>query len=256
MGFSRLSFLIVTLVSSHFHDIYNTFIPLLVYPIFSMFWMENKWWTSLHWEMYCVHTKAGGCDPLQHSHMSSCQWWRHWVQTQWQWQTQLWWCRHWDAGLWEVFLGLLYSCRHWGTRFFKLTSIRIVQKTFFFPGKDDEEPELGTMKPAPLPNVGSGFNPGSNTGGAGYNGGYNPGASFSIKSSLYGVDCVGECRRQQYGDHHKCNIPGEHLGSSSQTPFYCSPSAPLPRDRLTSRTKLWCIGACVKNPLTQSFECR
>jgi len=162
--------------------------------------------------------------------------------------------------------------------------------------EDGAESELGPMTPVPIPETGiefdegnynsggsnSGYNPGmddrggSNSGynsGSGYNGGnsgsyngagvgtnsgYNPGGGNKLQSSLYGVPCLGSCTKNQFSGKHKCTIPGNQLDASAnnQNNFWCSPETTIPRERLTSRTKLWCIGPCSLTSADGNYECK
>jgi len=114
----------------------------------------------------------------------------------------------------------------------------------------------------------SGYNSGYNGGNSGsYNGaggqtnsasGYNPGRGNKLQSSLYGVPCLGSCKTNQISNVHKCTIPANQLDTSAnqQNNFWCSPETQIPRDRLTSRTKLWCIGPCQLTSYDGNYECK
>ena len=99
---------------------------------------------------------------------------------------------------------------------------------------------------------GSGFNSGEDSEAGGGNG-FNPGTnSKRMFSSMVGVECEGECAKDPWTNHYKCDIPGRNPNN-----FYCSPdNVTQPRQQLSSQSKLWCIGECESSGYGGFYQCR
>ena len=99
---------------------------------------------------------------------------------------------------------------------------------------------------------GSGFNSGEDSEARGGNG-FNPGTdSRRMFSSMVGVECEGECGKDSWTNHYKCDIPGRNPNN-----FYCSPdNVTQPRQQLSSQSKLWCIGDCESSGYGGFYQCR
>jgi len=81
-------------------------------------------------------------------------------------------------------------------------------------------------------------------------GGFNPGQNILVPSSYPGVDCVEACTSKGIENKTTCRI-----SEKTDETFYCSRQMPLERKQVSSHTRVWCTGPCLKKSGRDYYEC-